>query len=247
LEVEELVFPGGGATPISLTVHKGEIVGLAGLVGSGRSELARTIFGVERALAGEVRVNGQPLKGRHPREAIEAGVALLPESRKDQGLHMNLAVRTNLTLPHLDAISRWSVLDDRRERRESGRLLNELNVVPPRPERIVRTLSGGNQQKVLFGKWLFQRPQLLIADEPTRGVDVGAKVGIYELIVSLAADGMGVLLISSENEEILGLCHRVLVVRRGAIAAELSGEEITEEAVMHAAFGAAHLTVGGTR
>ena len=236
LEVEGLAHEGGEGL-VSLEIRAGEIVGLAGLVGSGRSEVARAVFGVGTHESGRVSVAGRELRRHNPKEAIRAGLALVPESRKDQGLHMGLSVRVNLTLPHLRVVSRKGVVESRRERQESSKLLTDLKVVPNRTEPNVLTLSGGNQQKVLFGKWLFRQPKVLIADEPTRGVDVGAKIGIYELLVSLARSGMGVLLISSELEEILGLSHRVLVMRQGEIVAELKGEEVTEEAVMHAAFG----------
>jgi ABC-type sugar transport system ATPase subunit len=163
---------------------------------------------------------------------------MLPESRKDQGLHMRLPVGHNVTLPHLSAVSHGGgIIDARKERVSVGGLLQRLAVKPPKVTTIVSRLSGGNQQKVLFSKWLFEPPRVLLLDEPTRGVDVGAKRALYELIVSLASSGMGVLLISSEIEEILGLAHRVLVMRRGLIVAEFLENELDEEQILRAAFG----------
>ncbi|MEJ2555620.1 MAG: sugar ABC transporter ATP-binding protein [Anaerolineae bacterium] len=231
----------GGIEDISFDIHAGEIVGLAGLIGSGRSEVARTIFGADRRDAGVTEIDGQPIKIDSPRDAVRAGIALLPESRKDQGLLMKLLIGHNVSLPHLNTVSHGILVQNRREHRETAKLLEYLDVKPPQPTARVDSLSGGNQQKVLFAKWLFRRPRLLIADEPTHGVDVGAKRAIYNLITTLAKEGMAVLLISSELEEVLGLAHRVLVMRLGKIVAELEDSldgdsTLTEDAVMRAAF-----------
>jgi simple sugar transport system ATP-binding protein/ribose transport system ATP-binding protein len=231
----------GEIEDISFDIRAGEIVGLAGLVGSGRSEVARTIFGADRRHTGVIEVDGQRVKIDTPGEAVAEGIALLPESRKDQGLLMKLVVGHNVSLPHLNTVSQGMVVQGRRELRETARLLEDLDVRPPQPSMRVDSLSGGNQQKVLFAKWLFRRPRLLIADEPTHGVDVGAKRAIYNLITTLADEGMGVLLISSELEEVLGLAHRVLVMRRGRIVAEFEDRPgdrsaLSEDAVMRAAF-----------
>ena len=231
----------GGVEDVSFDIHAGEIVGLAGLIGSGRSEVARTIFGADRRDSGEISIDEQLIKVETPGEAVKEGIALLPESRKDQGLLMNLFVGHNVSLPHLATMSRGIIVEGGREFRETANLLEELDVRPPEPAVRVDSLSGGNQQKVLFAKWLFRRPKLLIADEPTHGVDVGAKRAIYHLLTSLAGEGMAVLLISSELEEILGLAHRVLVMRLGRIVEELVDSPddhslLTEDAVMRAAF-----------
>jgi ABC-type sugar transport system ATPase subunit len=231
----------GGIADISFDIRAGEIVGLAGLIGSGRSEVARTIFGADRRDAGVIEIDGQPIKIDSPRDAVKAGIALLPESRKDQGLLMKLLIGHNVSLPHLNTVSHGILLQNRREHHETAELLKYLDVKPPQPTARVDSLSGGNQQKVLFAKWLFRRPRLLIADEPTHGVDVGAKRAIYNLITTLAGEGMAVLLISSEMEEVLGLAHRVLVMRLGKIVAELedspnANSALTEDAVMRAAF-----------
>lgn len=222
---------------ISFEVREGEIVGLAGLVGSGRSEVARAVFGADRTDTGTISVNGAPVRLRSPRDAVKAGIALVPEDRKNQGLLLRRAVAENVTLPHLQTVSRGGILERHREHTEVGEALRRTGVRPPEPGKHVDALSGGNQQKVLFSKWLLRPPAVLLADEPTRGIDVGAKFAIYELITELAERGMGVLLISSEIEEILGLAHRTFVMWRGRIVAELSAAEMSEAAILGAAFG----------
>ncbi len=251
LEFPEKVFPAddapvvlaarglacaGFVRDVSLTVRAGEIVGLAGLVGSGRSEVARAVFGADRLEAGTVELEGRALSVRSPHGAVRAGLAMVPESRKEQGLVMDRSVIENVTLPHLDSIARAGVITLARELERTSELVAEVDIRTERPQARVSTLSGGNQQKVLFAKWLFRRPRLLIADEPTRGVDVGAKQAIYLLLHALAASGMGVLLISSEHEEVIGLAHRVLVMRAGRLVAELDGRTVTEDEVLEAAF-----------
>jgi ABC-type sugar transport system ATPase subunit len=226
----------GALDDVSLSVRAGEIVGLAGLVGSGRTELARALFGADRLEGGELLLDGRPIRIRSPRHAARQGIALVPESRKDEGLFMRRPVRENVTVASLSDFASWGLVSRRRERARTSQLSSELDVRAASAETPVVNLSGGNQQKVLFAKWLVRRPRLLIADEPTRGVDVGAKAQIHDLVARLAADGMAVLLISSEIEEVLGLAHRVLVMRRGRVVAEFAGDEATDEAVMAAAF-----------
>jgi ABC-type sugar transport system ATPase subunit len=220
----------------SFEIRAGEIVGLAGLIGSGRSEVARAIFGADRRTAGVVEVDGKRLDARSPRAAIRRGVVMLPEDRKRQGLLMLRSLVDNVTLPHLGDLSSAGVMALRSERKRTSELISRLDVRTRSNNARVNTLSGGNQQKVLFAKWLFRRPRVFIADEPTRGVDVGAKLAIHRLIHSLAAEGIAVLLISSEHEEVLGLAHRVLVMRAGRIVAEFDGQAMSEDAVLHAAF-----------
>ncbi|MGH2945020.1 MAG: sugar ABC transporter ATP-binding protein [Solirubrobacteraceae bacterium] len=222
---------------IGFDVRRGEILGLAGLVGCGRTEVARAVFGADSVDAGTVAVAGARVLPLSPRHAIAAGIAFAPEDRKKEGLLLELSQGANVSLPHLRSLTRLGVTARARESRETGALLRDLRVTPPDPDRSVMTLSGGNQQKVLFAKWLLREPRVLILDEPTRGVDVGAKRAIYELIVSLARRGLAVIVISSEIEEVLGLAHRVLVMRRGRIAAELGPNELSPDAVMHASFG----------
>jgi rhamnose transport system ATP-binding protein len=208
-------------------------VGIAGLIGSGRSEFARTLFGADRIDAGTVRMAGEQVTISSPGDAIRAGMAMVPESRKDQGLMMRRSIIENVTLPHL----RGPVIDRRTEAAEVASISERLDVRTSSMRALLGTLSGGNQQKVLFAKWLFRPPKLLIADEPTRGVDVGAKMEIYGLLDSLAREGLGVLLISSELEEVIGLSHRVLVMREGRIVAAFEGDAVDQESVMQAAFG----------
>jgi ABC-type sugar transport system ATPase subunit len=230
---------GRAVSDVSLQVRAGEIVGLAGLVGSGRSEVARLLAGADRADAGEIVLDGAPVRLRHPRDAARHGIAMVPESRKEQGLLMLRSIRENATLATLPRFSRGGVVERARERRYAQGLFDRLDVRAPGTSTRVGALSGGNQQKVLFARWLAIEPRALIADEPTRGIDVAAKREIHGLIAELAAGGMGVLLISSEIEEVLGLAHRVLVMRGGRVVEELVGDEATEERVMRAAFATA--------
>jgi ABC-type sugar transport system ATPase subunit len=199
--------------------------------------VARLIFGAERPSAGAIDIGGEPVRIRSVHDAVRRGIAYIPESRKDLGLFLELSGQENTTLAHLSKVSQMGVLSHRRERRETATMLERLLVSPADPDLRVGALSGGNQQKVLFGKWLWQTPRLLIADEPTRGVDVGAKFGIYELLVELAANGMGILLISSEIDELVGLSHRVVVMSRGRTVANLGADEVREDRILHAAFG----------
>jgi simple sugar transport system ATP-binding protein/ribose transport system ATP-binding protein len=221
---------------VSFEVRAGEIVGLAGLVGSGRTEIARAIFGADPA-AGEVAIEGRELRGRSPRGSIRSGLALLPESRKDQGLVMVRPLSENVTMAHLGVVSRRGVLQRRREQRVVRDTLRSVDARHASQSQPVSSLSGGNQQKAALAKWLVRTPRLLLADEPTRGIDVGAKRAIYDLIRNLAADGLGVLLISSELGEVLGLSHRVIALRAGRVAGEYDGETVDEETVMRAVFG----------
>jgi len=221
---------------VDFDIREGEIVGLAGLIGSGRTEIARAVTGVDPPTAGEIRLGGEVMHFRSPRDAIDQGIALLPESRKDQGLFLHRPVRENVTLSHLAELATFGFLRSRQEDAEAAQIVDRLAVKPPSLKSKVANLSGGNQQKVLFARSLFRSPRLLVVDEPTRGVDVGAKRSIYELIVTLAERGLGVLLISSELEEVIGLAHRVLVVREGRIVTELTGDAIEESAVLQAAF-----------
>ncbi len=227
----------GVLSDISLQIRAGEIVGLAGLVGSGRSELARAIAGADPIDAGTIVVDGTARRIRSPADAMAAGMAFLPESRKDDGLFMELSMAANTTFADLPSVaSRFGVVRRSLERSKASVVLNSLSVEPPVPSLRVANLSGGNQQKVLFARWLFRSPRVLILDEPTRGVDVAARAAIHRLINNLAENGTAVLLISSEIEEVLGLAHRVLVMRRGSITREF-GADPPMEAVMEAAFG----------
>jgi rhamnose transport system ATP-binding protein len=228
---------------ISLQIRAGEIVGLAGLVGSGRSELARAITGADPIDGGTIVVDGTARRIRSPADAMEAGMAFLPESRKDDGLFPELSLAANTTFADLRSVaSRFGILRLALERRKTSSLLSLLSVEPPVSSAKVANLSGGNQQKVLFARWLFRNPRVLILDEPTRGVDVAARAAIHRLINNLAAEGTAVLLISSEIEEVLGLAHRVLVMRRGSIVGGF-GADPPMEAVREAVFGLGGRTI----
>jgi len=222
---------------VSFSIREGEIVGLAGLVGSGRTELARAIAGADPIDAGTIRVDGEERRIRTPADAIEAGIAFVPESRKKDGLFMELSLASNTTFVDVKTFaSRLGLLRLASERARTRTLLESLSVHPPQPSAQVSSLSGGNQQKVLFARWLFKQPRVLILDEPTRGVDVAARAAIHRLINDLAARGAAILMISSELEEVLGLAHRVLVIRRGAIVREFAADPPLGD-VMEAAFG----------
>ena len=226
---------------VNLTVRPGEIVGLAGLVGSGRSEVAHAIFGADPTVRGSILVDGRAIETASTRAAMRAGIALVPESRKDQGLMLGRPILENITIASLPRFAKATYVRRGPERERGQRMLDSVGVRGAQPGAPVMTLSGGNQQKVLLAKWLMRSPRVLIADEPTRGVDVGAKHVIYELLHSLAGDGMGVLLITSELEEVLGLAHRVVVMHRGRVMAEIDGAEATEEHVLRLAFGGSGL------
>lgn len=222
---------------VSFEVRKGEIVGIFGLVGSGRTELARSIIGAEPYTSGIIELENHPVRFDHPADAIRAGVFYLPENRAEAGLHLDLPVRVNVTLPHLEILGRYGIVSTTMEKRSAQEAIHRVGVTPADIEVRARNLSGGNQQKVLFGKWLVRKPKVLILDEPTRGVDIGAKTAIYDLIAQLASEGVAILLISSELEEILNLSHRILVMRRGRIVAEFNEQTASEELVLRAALG----------
>ena len=237
LEVAGLSRAGSGVRDVSLTVRAGEIVGLAGLVGAGRTEIARAIFGVDPPDTGEIRVGGKPVHIRSPRDAIRAGMGFVTENRKEQGLFLILAVRENVTAACLGRLTRWDFIRFGAERELVGSLVEQLRVRTPSQEQQVQFLSGGNQQKVVLARWLALGAKVLLLDEPTRGIDVGAKAEVYALMGELARQGVGILTISSDLPEILGMSDRVLVVRGGAIAGGVSRGEASQEAIMRLATG----------
>ena len=218
----------------SLSVRRGEIVGLAGLLGAGRTETARAIFGADPHEKGSIRFQGKETDFSAPVDAIKAGIGFCSEDRKHEGIIPGMSVRENLTLALLPALSRAGIVDEGRQREIVLRFIKEIGIKCSSPEQKIRELSGGNQQKVLLARWLCMNPKLLILDEPTRGIDVGAKAEIQRLIRKLADDGLGVLMISSEIEEIVEGSDRVFVLRDGKMTAEFDGEAITEPAVMDA-------------
>jgi ribose transport system ATP-binding protein len=234
---EGLRFSAQAAEAVDLEIYPGEIVGLAGLMGSGRTELAEALFGLRPLRQGRVTVDGRPLRLNSPGAAIAAGIFLVPEDRRLQGLVLPASVRDNISLANLEQLSRLSIVAPRRERNLANRMCQQLGIRTPSIRQPAELLSGGNQQKVVLAKWLCRTPRLLILDEPTRGIDVGAKAEIYALIDSLASRGVAILMISSDLEEILGVSDRVLVMHDGRLAGELSRAELTEQAVMHLATG----------
>jgi ribose transport system ATP-binding protein len=219
---------------VSLEVRAGEVLGIGGLVGSGRSELLRLIAGVDVPDDGDIVIDGRTLPPGRPGRAIESGLGLAPEDRKSQGLLLDWDLAKNVSLPSLGRFGR-GLLDVRRERAAARERLRELGTVPDDVNRLVRELSGGNQQKVVLARWLLRHCRVLLLDEPTRGVDVGTKAELYRVIAGLAGSGLGVLVVSSELEELVGICTRVLVMREGELVAELQGEALTErELLRHA-------------
>ena len=216
---------------ISFTVHAGEVVALAGLVGSGRTEIARCLFGADRWTTGEMRLDGKPFRPASPNDAIQAGIGFVTEDRKEQGVVLSLSVRENISLASLEKVSSLGFVRRGAERAEAQASVARLRVRTPSVEQRVGNLSGGNQQKVVLGKWLETPLKLLILDEPTRGIDVGAKREIYGIMNGLAAAGVAILMISSELPEVLGMADTIIVVRDGRIAGQLSREEATQEKV----------------
>ncbi|MEZ0266086.1 MAG: sugar ABC transporter ATP-binding protein [Phycisphaerae bacterium] len=238
LEVDRLRTAAHPTKELSFALRAGEVVGVAGLVGAGRTEMLETLFGVTPAVGGTVRVDGADVTPRTPRQAIRAGVALVPEDRKQQGLVLEMSVRENASLPSLGRQARGgAVLNFAAERRTSADVVTRLGVKTPSDRQAVQFLSGGNQQKVVIGKWLAMSPKVLLLDEPTRGVDVGAKREIYKLMEQLAGTGVAVLFVSSDMEEVLGMSDRALVMHEGRITGELSRDELSEEAIMTLATG----------
>jgi rhamnose transport system ATP-binding protein len=234
LEVEHLKAP--GVNDCSFVLHEKEILGIAGLVGAGRSELARAIFRDSKVSGGTVRLKGDDLAGHSPSRSIRRGLVLIPESRKEMGLFVGRSVKENVSLSRLDLVSRIGWINGIRERRKVTEVMNAVTVKAASIRMPVSMLSGGNQQKLLFARSMMCSPSVLIADEPTRGVDVGSKRAIYDLLTEMAESGMGVIVISSDLEEVLGLAHRILVMRHGRIITELSGDRMNEQTVLAAAF-----------
>jgi ribose transport system ATP-binding protein len=237
LEVDRLRTAAHPRHELSFKLRAGEIVGLAGLVGAGRTEMLQTIFGVAPRVGGSVFVAGREVQIRSAVDAIHSGIALVPEDRKQQGLILEMAVRENLSLPSLRRTQRAGFLNGASERKIAADMIEALNVRTPGDRQVVQYLSGGNQQKVVIGKWLAMSPRVLLLDEPTRGIDVGAKQEIYRLMEKLARSGVAILFVSSEMEEVLGMSDRTLVMHEGRITGELKREELSEEAIMHLATG----------
>ena len=217
---------------ISFNVRKGEIVGFAGLVGAGRSEVMRAVFGLDAITGGEILVNGKPVRIKSPADAIKLGMGFVPEDRKNEGLFLRMSVMKNSSIVMMNKVSKHGVINSAQEYETTRSYVEKLNVKTPNMEKEVMELSGGNQQKVVVAKWLSNEPQILIVDEPTRGIDVGAKKEIHNLISNLAKSGVAIIMISSEMPEILGMCDRIYVMHEGRIKSELSRGEATQEKIM---------------
>jgi ABC-type sugar transport system ATPase subunit len=222
---------------VSLGLRSGEILGLAGLVGSGRSELASVLFGAIKASAGEVRILGEPLKRPSPRRASRRGVALLPEDRRHQGSVANMTIRENATLASMGKYRRGPFMARAKERRAVQGLISRFQIKVASMERPIRELSGGNQQKVIVSRWVDRQPKILLFDEPTQGIDVGAKTEVFKIMRDLANSGCAVMFISSEIEEVVEVADRVVVLREGAISGEFAGDQLNTEAVLRACYG----------
>jgi len=243
LEVKNLSRE-GVLEDVSFSLRAGEVVGVAGIVGAGRTELARAIFGADPVDSGEVWVEGRRIEPGDPREAKRRGMGFVTEDRQGQGIVPPLSVAENLGLASLERYTSIGIVDRRGQREQAGKMIENLNIRTPGPEQEIRYLSGGNQQKVVIGKWLLADSKVLIMDEPTRGIDVGAKVEIYELMNELTENGAGILMISSDLPEVLGMSDRILVMSGGRITGELSAEEANGEIVMEHATRGSEAAVG---
>jgi ribose transport system ATP-binding protein len=237
LRVEGLC--GSGVRDIGFSLRAGEILGLTGLVGAGRTEVARLVFGADAADSGAIYLSGKPVVIRSPRDAISLGMGFVTEDRQGQGLVLAMNVRENVTLANMDLLAVYGFVRKQAERNSAKQAIGSLRIRTPSAEQLVRNLSGGNQQKVVLARWVLTESKVLIFDEPTRGIDVGAKVEIYQLMNELAARGVGILMISSELPEVLGMSDRVLVMHAGRIVAEFSRNEATQERIMFHATGGA--------
>jgi len=247
LEVRNIVRR-GILHDISFDLYRGEILGIAGLMGAGRSELGRAIFGADLIDGGEVAMNGRKLSLKSPSDAIEAGIAYLSENRKEEGLAVKMQLAENITMANVQEISqRFGVLSRNREMEVAQQYVKDLVIKTPSLSQVVNNLSGGNQQKTVVAKWLFCDSKILIFDEPTRGIDVGAKFAIYELMGALARDGRGIIMISSDLPEILGLTDRLVVLHEGSLVATLTTAETTQEEILTYAAGIATAEKGDAR
>lgn len=234
LEAESLY--GNGLRDISFSLRKGEILGIAGLIGSGRTELIRLIYGADKLTSGTIRLNGKVQTIASPSQAVRLGIGLIPEDRKLQGVLLELSVKDNITLPSIKAISRFLVVNSRADKTLAAKQISDLKIKTPSPGQLVRNLSGGNQQKVALGKWLSSSARILIFDEPTRGIDVGAKHEIYNLMNALTRQGISIIMVSSEMEELMGISDRILVLREGQLAGELASTSMfSQERIMELA------------
>jgi ribose transport system ATP-binding protein len=234
LQVQDLAVPGGGT--VSFTAHAGEILGVAGLIGAGRTETMRAVFGADRHRSGQVLVDGRPVRIRRPRDAVRAGISLATEDRKNQGLILPMGVDVNISIAALKRVTRLGFLRRSSERQQTRQVAERMRVKTPSLGTPVRNLSGGNQQKVVLARWLFRDTLVLIVDEPTRGIDVGARYEVYELLAELAGRGVAIVMVSSDLKELIGMCHRILVFSRGTIAGDLRRDDFDEERILGLAY-----------
>jgi ABC-type sugar transport system ATPase subunit len=225
-------------------LHRGEILGLSGLVGSGRSDLAQVLFGIHPVDSGEIRLKGKKATIRSPQHAMKQGIAYVPEDRQNQGLVLPMSVEQNISLATLMDLTKYGFVRVRQEEVVAEKSVEMLSIRTPSIFQQVENLSGGNQQKVVLAKWLLSRPDVLILDEPTRGIDVGAKAEIHRLMSELASQGIGIIMISSELPEILGMSDRILVMRLGRLVAEFDRDEATQEKIIEQAISTSKESVG---
>ncbi len=236
LQIEDVVTSTWPRHAVSMSVRAGEIVGIAGLVGSGRTELLRTLFGIDQPVSGSIYVDGKLVDVRDPRDAVTNGIALVPEDRKQHGLLIDMSVQNNIGMAGLSRnASSLGMVDFKQQRKDSAEMIDRLGVKTPSDRQAAKFLSGGNQQKVVLGKWLSMEPKLLLLDEPTRGIDVGAKQEIYQLMEKLTSESMAILFVSSELEEIIGIADRVYVMHEGEMTGELPRDQLDEESIMRLA------------
>lgn len=239
LEVRDLSVKKTGIEKISLTLRAGEITGMAGLIGAGRTELCRAIFGIDSVDSGEVLLHGQPLQLRSPREAVQAGIALITEDRQISGLALRMSIGDNVTMANVERISKFGILDHKKQTELATELGGKMRLKAASPAHLAGTLSGGNQQKVVIAKWLFRQAHVFLFDEPTRGIDIGAKAEVFELMSELARAGAAILMVSSELQELMQVADRIVVMRQGHISGELprgaSQEQIMKLAILESA------------
>lgn len=233
--VEDLQVKGSD-NKVSFSVRQGEILGIAGLVGSGRTELLRAIFGADAKDGGDLFLRDKQIEIKHPKDAVRQGISFLTEDRKEQGLILDMPCYANITITNLSEIAKGGLLQKNIEQADSDRLIADLAIKTPSADQLVRNLSGGNQQKIVLAKWLFRHTDLLMIDEPTRGIDVGAKFEIYSLLWELAAQGKAIVMVSSDLPEIMGICHRVLVFSKGKISGEVDRADFDQERILSLAY-----------
>ncbi len=239
LEVSKLRTSRYPAHEVSFMIGKGEILGMAGLVGAGRTEVAQAICGVTKRVAGTVAIDGEPVRAASARESIRQGIFLAPEDRRHEGLITEMRIRENVTLPSLPSFASFGLIQKSKERAVANDMGQRMRIKAPSTESLVRDLSGGNQQKVVLAKWLSLKPKCLVLDEPTRGIDVGARAEIYGLIRGLAEQGVSILVISSDMEEVINISDRVMVLHEGRVSGTLEGEAVSEENIMRLAVASA--------